>query len=119
MRITVIGGREKDEARLSEIAAAAGHRLEFETGHVHGQGVEAIQAAVSRSELVVILTAVNSHGAVHVAKRAARRFRKPTLIIDKISGARLRGLIDAIERRRQIESSSAFCPAQSAFCAAR
>jgi hypothetical protein len=101
MRIAVIGGRYKNEAQLARIARAQGYELEFEEGHMRGRGVEGIRTAVSRSGLVVIVTDVNSHGAVHTAKKAARALDRPTLIIQNFGAARLCRLLEALERRRQ------------------
>jgi hypothetical protein len=101
MRIAVIGGRYKNEGQLARIAKARGYELEFEEGHTNGRGMEGIRKAVGRSELVVIITDVNSHGAVHTAKKAARQLARPTLIIQNFGAARLSRLIDALDRRRQ------------------
>jgi hypothetical protein len=102
MRIAVIGGRYKNEAQLARIAAARGFEIEFEEGHTAGHGMDGIRKAVSRSGLVVIVTDVNSHGAVHTAKKAARQLDRPTLIIQNFSAARLSRLLEALERRRQV-----------------
>jgi len=106
MHIAVVGGREKDERNLSRIAKGAGYELEFEPGHLHGRGVEGIRSAISRSDLVVIVTDINSHGAVHIAKQAAQRHKKPTLIVTKFSAVRLKGLLEALDRRRSLESGN-------------
>jgi hypothetical protein len=101
MRIAVIGGRYKNEGQLARIARSQGYELEFEEGHMRGRGVEGIRTAVARSGLVVIVTDVNSHGAVHTAKKAARALERPTLIIQNFGAARLSRLLEALERRRQ------------------
>ena len=101
MRIAVIGGRYKNEGQLSRIAEARGYELEFEEGHTAGRGMEGVRKAVSRSELVVIVTDINSHGAVHTAKKAARQLDRPTLIIQNFGAARLSRLLEALEARRQ------------------
>ncbi len=101
MRIAVIGGREKNEVELTRIAVEAGYDLELHDGHVAGRGSDTIRAAVARADLAVIVTDINSHGAVFVAKKAARQYHKPTLVIRKFSSARLRGLIDALERKQR------------------
>lgn len=101
MRIAVIGGRYKNEEQLARIAESRGYELEFEEGHTVGRGVEGIRSAVSRSGLVVIVTDVNSHGAVQTAKKAARQLARPTLIIQNFGAARLSRLLEALERRRQ------------------
>ena len=102
MRIAVIGGRYKNEGQLARIAAARGYELEFQEGHTAGRGMEGVRSAVSRSGLVVIVTDVNSHGAVHTAKKAARQLERPTLIIQNFGAARLSRLLEALERRRQV-----------------
>ena len=104
MRIAVIGGRYKNEAQLSRTAKTMGHELEFEEGHTHGRHIDGIRAAIVRSELVVIVTDVNSHGGVHAAKRIARQVQRPTLIIQNFGVARLCRLLEAIERRDQVNS---------------
>jgi hypothetical protein len=101
MRIAVIGGRYKNEGQLARIAQSRGYELEFEEGHTVGRGIESIRTAVSRSGLVVIVTDVNSHGAVHTAKKAARQLDRPTLIIQNFGAARLSRLLEALELRRQ------------------
>jgi hypothetical protein len=100
MRIAVIGGRYKNEGQLSRIASAAGYELEFEEGHMRGRGPEAIRTAVARSSLVVIVTDVNSHGAVQMAKKAARQLGRPTLILQNFGAVRLCRLLEALEERR-------------------
>lgn len=69
---------------------------------MRGTGMDGIRAAITRSELVVIVTDVNSHGAVHLAKRVARGLGRPTLIIQNFGAARLCRLLDALERRRYL-----------------
>jgi len=49
---------------------------------------------------VVIVTDVNSHGAVHLAKKVARQLARPSLIIQNFGAARLCRLLDALEQRR-------------------
>ena len=101
MLIAVIGGRYKNESQLARIAQARGYELEFEEGHTAGRGMAGVRKAVSRSQLVVIVTDINSHGAVHTAKKAARQLERPTLIIQNFGAARLSRLLEALEARRQ------------------
>lgn len=100
MRIAIIGGREKNQVDLIQIAEAAGYELEFHDGYSSGRGSHVIRNVVSRAELVVIITEINSHSGVFIAKREAQRFKKPTMVIRNFSSARLRGLIAALDRRR-------------------
>ena len=101
MRIAVIGGREKSDEPLLRIAARYGTEVEFHPGDLHG-GTADLKAAVARSTFVVIVTEINSHGAVIAAKRAARHFGRPTLVIRKLTVARLRGLLDALAKHQAL-----------------
>ncbi len=105
MRIAVIGGRYRNETQLLRTARAMGHELEFEEGHTHGRHVDAIRTAVTRADLVVIVTDVNSHGGVQVAKRVARQVDRPTLIIQNFGVARLCRLLDAFEHRQRVNDT--------------
>jgi hypothetical protein len=73
MRIAIIGGHDRTETKMAEVARRCGHRLEFHTGHVGGRGADEIRAMVARADLVVILTDINSHGGVKVGRQAAQR----------------------------------------------
>lgn len=100
MRIGVIGGRHRNAAQLAQMAAGAGHELELHEGDVHGRGAGEVRCLVARSDLVVIVTGINSHGGVNVAKKAARQLRRPTLVIDRLGTARLSRLLEALQARR-------------------
>ena len=67
MRITLIGGVERNERALSKIAQSLGHELDFHGGHMNGRGVEVMERQIERSDLVLVTTDVNSHTAVMVA----------------------------------------------------
>src|SRR5689334_9871584 len=73
MRIGWIGGMERSEAAIQRTARQAGHEVEFHRGHVGGRGSIDLRALVERVEFVVIVTDINSHGAVIQAKRLAQK----------------------------------------------
>ena len=52
----------RNDALYERMAAAAGHAIEFHTGHVGGRGATDLRALIERVDLVVILTEINSHG---------------------------------------------------------
>ena len=80
MRVAVIGGLERHEAEIARRAGHLGHTVEFHRGRVGGRGAAELDAIVSRSEVVIIVTKVNSHGAMHLAKRAASRHARPAVV---------------------------------------
>jgi hypothetical protein len=61
MRIAVVGGVERMQSRLVDIAGRAGHQLEFHHGHMSGPASNRLQNLVERSDVIVIVTDVNSH----------------------------------------------------------
>jgi len=102
MHIVVVGGRERNEVELLRIAQSHGHSLECLDGDVAGRGLETIRHAVARASIVIIVTEINSHGGVQAAKREALRFKKRTMVANRLSGARLRGLFIALAIRAEM-----------------
>lgn len=102
MRLTWVGGVEKSERMLENIAAEAGWEMEFHGGHVGGRGEGKLRAAIARADLVLIVTGVNSHGAVGIAKREAQRLGRETLIVQHFGPARLKQLF--IDRAPRLAS---------------
>jgi hypothetical protein len=99
MRIGWIGGRERNELQLEKVAERRGHTLEFHSGHVAGRGADGIRTLVERSDFLVIITDVNSHGAVLLAKKTAHAANRASLVIRRCGTARFQVLLEAIEQR--------------------
>jgi hypothetical protein len=81
MHVAVVGGIQRYEAGIARSAEYLGHTVEFHRGRVGGRRAAGLEAMVARSELVIIVTEVNSHGAMYIAKRAATQRGKRTLIV--------------------------------------
>jgi Uncharacterized protein conserved in bacteria (DUF2325) len=96
MRIAVIGGLDRHVRGLAKQAADAGHVAEFHHGRVGGRNTEDLEAIVDRSDLVVIVIAVNSHGAALIAKRAARRRGCVALIARTCGPSRFGQILSAL-----------------------
>ena len=99
MRIAMIGGLDRNERLLQDLARAHGHLLEFHTGHMRGRGAADLRALVERAELVVLTPDVNSHGAVQLGKRAAREAGRGFVILRTCGVARFRTLLEALDTR--------------------
>jgi hypothetical protein len=100
MLIGVVGGLDRDAHRLVSLARAAGHDADIHTGHVGGaSGVQALRTLVARADVILVLTDVNSHNAVHLTRRLARAQQKPLHMMRRFGvsqfGAFLRNRIDA------------------------
>jgi hypothetical protein len=96
MRIGVIGGLERSESRLACPAAAAGHELEFHSGHMRGQGSACLERLIARVDLVIIITDVNSHGAVQRARQLAKRFGRAALLWRRGGLSRFQALLASL-----------------------
>ena len=99
MRIAMIGGLDRNERLLQDLAAARGHVLEFHGGHMKGRGAGDLRTLVERAELVVLTPDVNSHGAVQLGKRVAREAGRTFVILRTCGVARFRTLLDDLEAR--------------------
>ena len=93
MRIGIVGGIERSEALYRRLAEGAGHRLEVHSGYTGGRGIEALQSLIARVDVVVVLTDVNSHGAVQSARRFARRFGVRERIVRRLGVAHYHELL--------------------------
>jgi hypothetical protein len=73
MRIGMIGGLDRNESLYRRLADEAGHDIDFHTGHVGSRGNASLEALIDRVDLVVVVTDLNSHGAVLLARRLVRK----------------------------------------------
>ena len=90
MHIVIVGGLDRAEAQLERMAQQAGHSFELHTGHMGGRGSTNLESAIERAHLVIVVTDVNSHGAVQVTRKTANRLGRSLLIVRKCSTAALR-----------------------------
>ncbi|CAN5765840.1 hypothetical protein BH09MYX1_BH09MYX1_31740 [soil metagenome] len=81
MRIAIVGGVERAEQHYDRVAKEHGHEVDFHPGHIGGRGTYALAQAVDKADVVIIVTDVNSHGAVRFARQRLRlRGRSPILL---------------------------------------
>lgn len=106
MRIGIVGGVERNEATYREIAERAGHSLFFHPGHIAGRGSEALVALARSVDLLIVLTDVNSHGAVHIARREARRWGVPLMLQRRCSPARLKTIVADLQAQSDRAAAS-------------
>lgn len=96
MRVALIGGLTRSERELVAVARLAGHKLECHNGRVGGRGISELRATVERSDVVVIITGLTSHGSMYAAKKLARLLGREAIIVRKCGIARLHLLLDAL-----------------------
>lgn len=85
MRIGWVGGLLRTKGLLERAATDAGHSLEVHSGETGGRGSLGLSSLVERSDVIVIVVEVNSHGGALRAKALARRSGRPAIIIRKPS----------------------------------
>ena len=107
MNLLLIGGVERRETDLSDVAARAGHSLAYHGGDVGGRGAIALRSLIERSDMVVFQTAINSHGSMYIAKRLARQLHKAFVVVRKCGPARLEALL--IELNREAPGTARAC----------
>jgi hypothetical protein len=98
MRIGVVGGVERCEPVYRDIAERAGHTLAYHGGHMGGSGANALAELVARSHLVIVTTDVNSHGAVQLTRRLARKAGVPIVLHRRCSPARFAAIVAGLEQ---------------------
>ncbi len=96
MRIGIIGGVERTEAAQVQLAARYGHELVFHGGHMNGRGSPALENLIHRCDVVVIVTDVNSHNAVHAARRALKQRGMSPIIVRRLGMTRLEELLSSL-----------------------
>ena len=97
MRIGLVGGLNRAARKLEEVARAGGHELETHTGVIAGKATStSLRALVIWSDLVLVLTDVNSHNAVRMARQVARAHHRPLRIFRRLGSKHLVAYLDAL-----------------------
>jgi 4-hydroxy-3-methylbut-2-enyl diphosphate reductase IspH len=100
MFIGIVGGLDRQAPRLIDIGEAAGHRVQCHTGTLTGASASDLRSLVDRSDLVVIVTGLNSHGAVQLARRLARRSKRPARLIQRLGATQFAALVQELPATR-------------------
>lgn len=75
-RVAVIGGLERLEASYRQVIESMGGNCLCHTGNV-SSGAHRLRQIVNKSDIVVFLTPINSHGAMSVVKKQCKRCKTP------------------------------------------
>lgn len=94
MRIAWVGGVESNEKQLELVAARAGHEVEFHGGHMGGRGEDRLKSSIARADVVLIVTDVNSHGAVLLAKKLAKQLGRDFIVTKRCGPSRFAKLLE-------------------------
>ena len=98
MRIGIVGGLDRKARELEGIALARGHQLELHTGVVAGSASAAgLRALVARVDLVIVVTDVNSHNGVRLARTQARLSRRPLRLLRRMGVSQFEAFVNALD----------------------
>jgi hypothetical protein len=107
MRIGIIGGLDRSESNYVRLAESLGHELLVHNGQLGGRGARALEGLLERSDVVVVVTAVNSHGALKLARSRLRERGLAPLLLNKLGFTRFNELLAALSKRGETQLSSA------------
>jgi hypothetical protein len=93
MHIGLVGGLDRSEAQYRQLADRAGHTIEWHTGDLAGRGAGTLESLVERSDVVIVVTAVNSHGAVWHARKIAKLRKKRLLLLARCGVSKFGALL--------------------------
>lgn len=96
MYIGLIGGLDRSEAQYRELAARSGHSVEWHTGDLAGRGSRTLESLVERADLVIVVTAVNSHGAVWRARKLAKLRHKRLMLLARCGVSRFGSVLSEL-----------------------
>jgi hypothetical protein len=99
MRIGIIGGLDRSRADYEQLSAAYGLDAEFHDGAMTARGARGLEHIVDRCDVVVIITELNSHGAVQLARRRMRLRGREPLLVRRCGVARFAALLAALQAR--------------------
>ncbi len=91
-KIAVIGGIERMESQYCETIRKLGGDCLYHSGKTRG-GVQSLRSLVSKSDLVVCITNVNSHGAMNAVKEQCKRCQKRFCPLDGVGVSALENLL--------------------------
>src|ERR1019366_572130 len=97
MHIVVVGGLERHESEIERRACERGHTIEFHRRPRGVRGADELESMIQRCDLAIIVTRVNSHGAMYIAKKAALRNSRPTLALRTCSPSSFSSLFDSLD----------------------
>ncbi|ADK84633.1 hypothetical protein Deba_1265 [Desulfarculus baarsii DSM 2075] len=82
LKVAVIGGLERMEGSYCQAIDKLGGQCSFHPGHVRG-GSRRLRQIVIKSDVVVFITSVNSHGALATVKAECKKAGKPFIALGR------------------------------------
>jgi hypothetical protein len=100
LRVAFVGGVGCVDRQLVAIGDELGIGVEVHHGQLTSQSKQRLVALIARTNVVVLVTGVNSHGAVGIAKREAERSGVELRILKFCGSSRARALLSKLAQAR-------------------
>lgn len=100
MRIGIVGGLDRSGPELERAARKAGHQVEFHTGKLQGPSSGALESLIDRSDVVVFVTGINSHAALHRTKDYMRRSGREAVFVRNAGISAFRRVLADLSTRK-------------------
>ena len=100
-KIAIIGGLERLEPQYRQAIERLGGQCLFDPGHTKAGG-RGFRKVVNKADLVVCITAINSHGAMKVVKKHCKLCRKPFCPLKGTSVSSLKNLLNEYVTRNHV-----------------
>jgi hypothetical protein len=100
LRVAFVGGVECVDRQLIALGDELGVDVEVHHGHMKGVGKDRLVALIARAHVLVLVTGVNSHGAVGVAKREAAKSGAEIRILKFCGSSKARALLSELAHAR-------------------
>ncbi|RYE92936.1 MAG: DUF2325 domain-containing protein [Myxococcales bacterium] len=93
LRVGWVGGLTRSEHLVEAAARRQGCHVEFHDGNVTGHRSKALRNLIHRSDVVVIMTELNSHRGVLTAREEARLAGRRVVLLRKAGLSRLEEML--------------------------
>ncbi len=113
MHIGIVGGLDRNEGVYEDLAQRAGHHFEHHNGHLAGRGAASLDTLVERSDLVIVVTDVNSHAAVWRARRLAKQRGSRCILMSRCGPSKFTALLAQLSAEQGAAANDSGTPNQS------
>ena len=107
MYIGIVGGLDRNEGVYQDLAQRAGCSFQHHNGHLVGRGTATLDALVERCDLLIVVTDVNSHGAVWRARRLAKQRGIRCALMSRCGPSKFTALLAELATEREPSISAA------------
>lgn len=93
LKVAVVGGMDRMRPKYNDIVNQLGGSLLYHNGKCGGQRSIGLRSTICDADIVVFITTINSHNALHIAKAECKKSGKKFVVMRETSPNRLKQLI--------------------------